>query len=124
VVVIGASMGATMSIVAASAISPPLDGVVSISSPATFDEIDAVRAAPSLACAALYIASTDDGDYAVYASELNEATPEPLRALEVVDSPEHGVGLVGAQTAAGAQVRAQIADFLREHLQPSPTPTS
>jgi len=124
VVVIGASMGATMSVVAASTINPPLDGVVAVSPPATFDEIDAKRAAPSLACAALYIASTDDGDYAVYASELNDATPEPLRGLAVVDSPEHGVGLVGAQTAAGAQVRAEISDFLREHLHPSPTPTS
>jgi pimeloyl-ACP methyl ester carboxylesterase len=124
VVVIGASMGATMSVVAASAISPPLSGVVAISPPATFDEIDAEVAAPSLNCPALYVASTDDGDYVVYASALNDATPEPLRDLLVVDSPEHGVELVGAQTSAGAQVRAQIAEFLRERLQPTATPTS
>ncbi len=53
VVVIGASMGATMSVVAASAITPPLDGVVAVSPPATFDEIDAEVAAPSLRCPAL-----------------------------------------------------------------------
>lgn len=125
VVVIGASMGATMSVVAAAAITPPLQGVVAVSPPLTFDGVDAERAAPHLGSPALFIAGESDGDYDVYAEELSEATPEALRRLLVVDSPEHGVELVGAATLAGAQVRAAIEEFLDEHLRPTAlaTPT-
>ncbi|MCL6577275.1 alpha/beta fold hydrolase [Kyrpidia sp.] len=121
VAVIGASMGATMSIVAAAAITPPLDAVVAISPPSTFDGVNAERAAVELKSPALYIAGESDGDYEVYAEEINEATPESLRSLLVVDSPEHGVKLVEAGTAAGAEVRAAIRSFLAQHLNPSPT---
>jgi len=125
VVVIGASMGATMSVVAAAAITPPLDGLIAVSPPRTFDGVNAERAAVELQTPALYIAGDDDGDYEVYAGEINQATPEPLRDLLVVDSPEHGVELVEASTLAGAEVRAGIDAFLAEHLRPStrPTPT-
>jgi pimeloyl-ACP methyl ester carboxylesterase len=123
VVVVGASMGATMSIVAAAAITPPLQGVVAVSPPTTFDAVNAERAAPELRTPALYIAGESDGDYEVYAEEINEATPEALRSLLVVDSPDHGVELVGARSSAGAQVRAAIEDFLAEHLRPVPTTT-
>ncbi len=124
VVVIGASMGATMGIVAAAAITPPLQGVVAVSPPTTFDAVNAERAAPELSTPALYVAGESDGDYEVYAEEINDATPEELRGLLVVDSPEHGVELVGARTAAGAEVRAAIEDFLAEHLRPAPTTTA
>jgi pimeloyl-ACP methyl ester carboxylesterase len=119
VVVVGASMGATMSVVAAAAITPPLAGVVAVSPPTTFDGVNADRAAVELSVPALYIAGESDGDYDVYATEINERTPEALRNLLVVDSPEHGVELVGAPTAAGAEVRTAIEDFLDEHLHPS-----
>jgi hypothetical protein len=72
----------------------------------------------------LYIAGNADGDYQVYATELDEATPESLRDLLVVDAPEHGVDLVGAQTPQGDQVRSAISDFLQEHLNPPATPSA
>jgi dienelactone hydrolase len=118
VVVVGASMGATMSIVAAAAITPPLDGVVAVSPPPTFDGVNAERAAVELKTPALYIAGEGDGDYDVYAEEISEATPESLRRLLVVDSPDHGVELVEALTMAGAEVRAEIRAFLAEQLNP------
>ncbi|MBX6749832.1 MAG: alpha/beta fold hydrolase [Micromonosporaceae bacterium] len=124
VVVIGASMGATMSIVAAAAIRPPLDGVIAVSPPSVFDSVNAERAAVELGTPALYIAGEADGDYDVYAEDIYDATPEELRELLIVDSPEHGVGLVEADTLAGAEVRAAIAQFLEEHLRPSPSATS
>lgn len=125
VVVIGASMGATMSIVAAAAIDPALDGLVAISPPATFDGVNAERAAVELSTPALYIAGESDGDYDVYASEINDATPTALRGLLVVDSPEHGVELVEASTLAGFEVRSAIESFLAVRLQPTvlTTPT-
>lgn len=119
VVVVGASMGATMSVVAAAAITPPLAGVVAISPPSSFDGVNAEIAAAELSIPALYIAGADDGDYEVYAEEISERTPEALRRLLVVASPEHGVELVGAASAAGAEVRAAIEEFLDEHLHPS-----
>jgi predicted alpha/beta-hydrolase family hydrolase len=123
VVVVGASMGATMSVVAAAAITPPLAGVIAVSPPRSFDAVNAERAAAELATPALYIAGSADGDYDVYAEEINERTPEPLRGLLVVDSPEHGVELVGASSLAGSEVRVAIEDFLHEHLHPSAVPS-
>jgi pimeloyl-ACP methyl ester carboxylesterase len=123
VVVVGASMGATMSIVAAAAITPPVQGVVAVSPPKQFDSVAADRAAPSLHVPALYIAGNADGDYAVYARQLEEATPTGLGDLLVVDSPEHGVALVGATTPAGTQVRSAIGTFLTANLRAPDTPT-
>jgi pimeloyl-ACP methyl ester carboxylesterase len=123
VVVIGASMGATMSILAAAAITPAIDGVVAVSPPKVFDGVNAERSAPQLRTPALYIAGAHDGDYEVYASDLSEETPAALRQLLVVPAPEHGVELVGAQTSAGAQVRAAIGAFLDERLNPPATST-
>jgi pimeloyl-ACP methyl ester carboxylesterase len=56
VVIMGASMGATMSVVAAAAITPPVDGVIALSPPVTFDGVNAEKAAPSLKTPALYVA--------------------------------------------------------------------
>src|SRR5690606_11732733 len=124
VVVVGASMGATMSIVAAAAIRPPLDGVVAVSPPPTFDSVNAERAAVELGTPALYIAGEADGDYDAYAEAIHDATPEALRSLLIVDSPEHGIELVEANTLAGAEVRAAITQFLDLHLSPSAATTS
>lgn len=122
VVVIGASMGATMSVVASAAITPAVDGVIAVSPPRVFDGVNAEVAAPQLRTPALYIAGASDGDYEVYATDLSEETPAPFRELLVVQAPQHGVELVGAPTPAGAQVRAAIDAFLEARLAP-PTAT-
>src|SRR5262245_48348448 len=46
VVLIGASMGANASLVAATEIGPPVAGVVSLSAPAVYDDLDASASAP------------------------------------------------------------------------------
>jgi pimeloyl-ACP methyl ester carboxylesterase len=122
VVVIGASMGATMSVLAGAAItSPPLEGVIALSPPLQFDGVNAERAAPSLKSPALYIAGDGDGDYAVYAQTLDQATPSELRGLLTVGAPQHGVQLVAADTPEASQVRGAIEAVLAEHLRPSPS---
>jgi pimeloyl-ACP methyl ester carboxylesterase len=121
VVLVGASMGATMSVVATAAITPPVDGVVAVSPPTSFDGINAERAAPSLRTPTLYIAGTGDGDYSVYARLISQATPTQYRGILLVDAPQHGVDLVGAPSAAGEQVRAAVEQFLVQNLAPSPT---
>jgi pimeloyl-ACP methyl ester carboxylesterase len=124
VVIIGASMGATMSIVAAAAITPPVDGVIALSPPVTFDGVNAEKAAPSLKSPALYIAGDTDGDYEVYAKAINDATPADLRDLLVVSAPQHGIQFVAADTPAASQVRGAIEAFLVTHLRVSPSPSA
>jgi predicted alpha/beta-hydrolase family hydrolase len=121
VVVMGASMGATMSIVAAAAITPPVQGVIALSPPLQFDGVNAERAAPSLRTPALYVAGDEDGDYEVYARQINQATPVALRNLMVESVGHHGIQFVAADTPEAAKVRSAIEAFLAQHLRPTPS---
>jgi pimeloyl-ACP methyl ester carboxylesterase len=115
VVIIGASMGATMSVVAAAAIAPPVDGVIALSPPLTFDGINAEKAAPSLKTPALFIAGELDGDYPSYAKSIEAATPVEFRELVVVTGPQHGVQLVDAEVQSTLLVRTAMEQFLALH---------
>jgi predicted alpha/beta-hydrolase family hydrolase len=127
VVIMGASMGATMSVVAAAAIAPPVDGVIALSPPVTFDGLNAQKAAPSLKSPALFIAGDGDGDYEVYATTLDDATPADLRELLVVTSPRHGIEFMTGTSPADIQVQTAVNAFLTAHLRTStsatPTPS-
>jgi pimeloyl-ACP methyl ester carboxylesterase len=124
VVIMGASMGATMSVVAAAAITtPPVDGVIALSPPVTFDGVNAEKAAPSLKTPALYVAGDADGDYEVYAKAINQATPADLRDLMVVSSPQHGIQFMTSDSPAAVEVRAAVESFLVAHLRNSPSAT-
>ena len=124
IAVMGASMGATMSVVAAAAIAPPVDGVIAISPPVDFDGVNAEKAAPSLRAPALYIAGDTDGDFATYAEAIYAATPADDRALLVVEAPQHGIQILAAETQATIDARNAIELFLATHLAlPTATPT-
>jgi alpha/beta superfamily hydrolase len=115
VVIIGASMGATMSVVAAAAIAPPVDGVIALSPPLSFDGVNAEKAAPSLKTSALFIAGEMDGDYPSYAKSIESATPVEFRELFVVNGAQHGVQLVDAEVQSTFLVRTFIEQFLALH---------
>jgi pimeloyl-ACP methyl ester carboxylesterase len=124
IAVMGASMGATMSVVAAAAIAPPVDGVIALSPPVDFDGVNAEKAAPSLNTPALYIAGDKDGDFATYAAAIAAATPAEYRQLLVVEAPQHGIQMLAAETQATINARNAIERFLADHLAlPTPTPT-
>jgi hypothetical protein len=110
-----------MAIVAAAAITPPVDGVIALSPPLTFDGVNAEKAAPSLHTRALYIAGDADGDYEVYARQIDQATPADLRTIMVVSAPQHGIQFVAADTPEAAQVRSAIETFLAQRLRPGPS---
>jgi len=120
VVIMGASMGATMSIVAGAAIAPPVDGVVALSPPLTFDGVNAERAAPSLKSPVLYVAGDTDGDYASYAKAIYDATPANLRSQLVVTAPQHGIRLIDGEVQATFRVRTAVLQFLYLHAPPTP----
>jgi pimeloyl-ACP methyl ester carboxylesterase len=115
VVIIGASMGATMSVVAAAAIAPPVDGVIALSPPLSFDGVNAEKAAPSLKTPALFIAGELDGDYPSYAKSIESATPVEYRELLIVTGPQHGVQLVDAEVQSTLLVRTAVEQFLALH---------
>ena len=95
--------------------------MIALSPPLTFSGVNAEKAAPSLRAPALYVAGDDDGDYEVYARQINQATPADLRNLVVVSAPQHGIQFVAADTPEAAEVRAEIEAFLAERLRPAPS---
>ncbi len=99
VFVVGASMGGIASLVAAANVTPPLAGVVSLSSPARFRGLDALATAPRLRVPVLYVAAEEDDnagyDFSADAERLAAATASTDLQLELVDGDGHGIALLG-----------------------------
>ena len=112
IVLIGASLGGTVSLVAATEIQPPVAGVVSVSGPALFQDMAASKAAPKLTVPVLYAAGRADEEFARDAQTLYDATPGTVdRKLVIVAAGLHGVDLV----ADGSEVEAAVTAFLTAH---------
>jgi pimeloyl-ACP methyl ester carboxylesterase len=114
VVLIGASMGGTFSIAAASKITPPVAGVVSVSAPLAYGGVSAQQAAPAVAVPALYLANQDDGligDAATEFKQISTASPD-AQAL-VTSGAVHGVPLV--IEGGDARIRAALFAFLAKY---------
>jgi pimeloyl-ACP methyl ester carboxylesterase len=112
VIVVGASFGGNAALVAAANTRPPVDGVVSLSAPATF-RLDAVAAAKRLQVPVLYLAAQDDegGVYANDAKTLYAASATPAKQIEIVPGASHGVRLI----AGPGRARSLVEAFLRAH---------
>jgi dienelactone hydrolase len=112
VVLVGASIGGNAVIVAAANTRPPVDGVVSLSGPATF-RLDAVAAARHLDVPTLYLAGSLDegGFYGQDAQTLYDATAADDKTIQLIPSREHGVQLVGHPGKA----RNLVESFIRLH---------
>jgi len=112
VFVVGASLGGNAAVVAAANIRPLIDGVVSLSAPASF-RLDAVTAAKHLQVPALFAAAEVDegGIYATDAKTMFDATPVTDKSVAIVPGGKHGVALV----AGPGRVRTLVEGFLRTH---------
>ena len=112
VILVGASIGGNAVLVAAVEASPPVDGVVSLSGPATF-RLDAVAAVKRLTVPVLYAAGTFDegGLYRNDAKTLYAATATRDKRIELVPTAEHGVQLVSHP----GKVRTLVEQFIRLH---------
>jgi pimeloyl-ACP methyl ester carboxylesterase len=114
VFLVGASMGGTASLLVAE--REPILGIVSISSPATYQEIDAVAGVDEIRAPKLFIASEDDLPAMRSLEELwAEAVAPKDQALFAGDA--HGTDLFAAPVAAEFEQR--MTDFLEAH---GPTP--
>ena len=112
IVLIGASMGGTASLVAATEVQPAVAGVVSVSGPTLYQDVAASKAAPKLTVPVLYAAGRADDEFARDAQTLYDATPATVdRKLVIVAAGLHGVDLV----ADGSEVEAAVTAFLSAH---------
>lgn len=113
VVVIGASMGGTAALVAAS--RAELEGVATLSAPSTFMGI----AAPAEVVAAvdepkLFVAAQGDGQAAITAQSLY-TTASGAKRVEIVTGSDHGTDLLeGTQAEV---VRMRLLSFLRAYAE-------
>jgi alpha-beta hydrolase superfamily lysophospholipase len=113
IVLVGASMGGIAALVAAANVTPPVDGVVSVSAPARFRGMDAVKTAPRLRVPVLYLAAEDDDnagyDFSEDARAIHAATAAADKRLEILPGFLHGIALV----AGSARAKTLVEDFLR-----------
>ena len=115
VFLVGASMGGIASLVAGANVRPAVDGVVSVSSPASFRGMDALATAPRLRVPVLYLAAAEDDnagyDFSEDATAMHAKTAAADKRLEVLPGPAHGVALL----AGSAQARSHVESFLAQH---------
>jgi len=117
VVLMGASKGGTAILTAAATITPAPKALVSLSAPGRFDAMDALAAAPKLQSATLYLAGRTDGQFAISAQQLYDATPAASRTILVVDEGAHGTALL--RSGSGDKVTQAIEALLAESAPPA-----
>ncbi|WP_020523679.1 alpha/beta hydrolase [Catelliglobosispora koreensis] len=96
VVLIGASMGGTAAAVAAAEISPPVDGLITVSSPVIFNSVNAEFGLQSLTIPMLFVAASNDASFARAANELKAAAKKSSSAEVYLaeGSSAHGAWLI------------------------------
>jgi dienelactone hydrolase len=107
VVLVGASMGGTSVLIAGANARPAVDGVVAVSAPSVYGDMNAVTAVPKLGMPVLYLAGDKDDGFADDSRTLYAATGSNAKMLEIVDSSSHGVRL-----ASEAGPRSLIERFI------------
>lgn len=111
IILIGASMGGTAVLDAATRI-PTVAGVVSASGPATYGDANASRAIRSLHVPLLFIVARDDEDFVPDARRLFQQASSPEKRLEILPGFTHGNGFFAAPVA-GRAVRL-VDDFIED----------
>ncbi len=111
VVLAGSSMGGTAVLAGASELGAPVDGVVSLSAPSYFSNVDAAARIGSLAVPTLFVVGEQDDPFDDDAQTLFSASGAREKQLEVVPATSaHGTALLGFQS-----VRSLFDEFLRTH---------
>ncbi|MGI5242324.1 alpha/beta hydrolase family protein [Dactylosporangium sp. CA-139066] len=120
VVLIGASRGATATLVAAAGLEPPATAVISLSGPADYAGEDALPAVPRLDVPVLYVAASGDSAFASSAQQLYDATPGNRRSLAIVPGQLHGTALLTVTGDGAAEAAKAVEDFLKAGAPPKP----
>jgi pimeloyl-ACP methyl ester carboxylesterase len=104
---VGASMGGTASLVVSAQL--PVAGVISISSQAEFQELNALEAAPSISAPKLFVTSEDDVPAQRSLEELWAVARAP-KSQQIYEGNEHGTDLLLGDN--GPAVSERLTQFL------------
>jgi dienelactone hydrolase len=94
VFIVGGSLGAGLGIVAAAKATPPVDGVVAMSAPAGYKDVDARTAVKSLTMPILFAAERDSGGFTEAAQEMYASCPATAKNIFLIGTADHGIGLL------------------------------
>lgn len=109
IVLVGASMGGTVVLVAATQIQPPVQAVISVSAPTAWNAADAQSAVPKLTVPVFYAASAQDTAFAASTTTLYGATATKDKTEVIVpDLDLHGFDLFST-------LMDQFNAFIRAH---------
>jgi pimeloyl-ACP methyl ester carboxylesterase len=111
VVIVGASMGGTASLVAAPALRPAPKLVVSLSGPSYFGGLDASKAVPRFRGPVLFAAGADDDGFPSDARALYKASPSAAKRLLIVGGADHGSALVTYHPQVRRVLRAEFDEY-------------
>lgn len=109
IVLVGASMGGTASLIAAS--RADVDGVAALSAPTTFRDLDAASVVALVGSSKLFMACTEDRDADDQASALFRASKDPSADLALLACNDHGEKILegSRRNEANMQLDAFIA---------------
>jgi pimeloyl-ACP methyl ester carboxylesterase len=110
IVLAGASLGGSAVLSAAVRATPPVNGVISLSSPTRYVRINVLKAVRALQAPALFVAADGDSPFEEQAYELHAACASPDKRLMIVHSFDHGVSLL-----QDSGVRATVDAFIAGH---------
>jgi pimeloyl-ACP methyl ester carboxylesterase len=110
VVLVGASLGAAGVVAGAASARPVVDGVVSLSSPGVYVNVNVERAAARLTASALFVAAEQDEPFHTDALTLHAAAASQDKQLVIVPGPLHGVDLLGIPS-----VRSLVDGWIAAH---------
>ena len=106
----GASLGGAAVLGAAAHAVPPVDGVISFSSPHIYANVDAMAAVRAFRTPALFVADEHDAEFADEARLLYDACASPEKRLVITSGAEHGFRLLG-----NPDTRALVDAFIAAH---------
>ena len=109
VYLLGASRGGTNVLAAAAKAQPPVNAVVSLSAPQSFDGTSAAIVMETFTTPVLFMVGETDAPFAEETRKLYEACASTDKSLEVLDNGRHGIALVDAN------VFARIRNFIAKH---------
>jgi dienelactone hydrolase len=111
VFLIGASMRGTAVLASAANIRPPVDGVISVSGPASFGGADAVGGGSTANGAGALLVAANDSGFMEDARALYAATSSSDKSIEILPGSDHGVLLL----SYAARARQLVEQFLASH---------
>jgi alpha-beta hydrolase superfamily lysophospholipase len=114
VVLLGSSLGALAVLAAGGELDPPPAGVIAMSAPGSYGDVDALRAVPRLRAPVLFLVSEGDVRFVPAAKDLFAAAGSADKRLETLKGFDHGTDLL--QFDQSEKVERLLLEFLDRHL--------